>query len=544
MSVSDMNVGGTGWVAADIWEAIAATLPAAPALVHGRQVVSWGEFDRHADGLARLLLDAGVAHQDKVALYLYNCPEYLETTFAVLKAGLVPVNTNYRYGTDELVYLWDNADAVAVVFHGTFTATIDALRHRVPGVGLWLWVDDGEGPCPPWAVDYATARATPTEGSVQGPWGRSPDDLLLLYTGGTTGLPKGVMWRQDDFLGAMNASATRRYGVHATLDDIAAALDGPGVGHVCACPLMHGTGANTSMSTLMQGGSVITLPGRHYAAPELLDAIHDNRAKTAAIVGDVFARPMVEALDAEPERWDITSLLFIVSSGVMWSDELKQGLLRHHPGLMIVDTFGSSEAMAIGRSVKRDGDTIGTGRFRPARTTRVITEDGRSVVPGSGEIGLVHAGGRIPLGYYKDPDKTAATFRVVDGARYAVPGDWASLEADGSMTLLGRGSQCINTGGEKVFPEEVEEALKTDASVLDAAVVGVPDPRFGEAICALVEIVSGATFDEAALIAHVKGRLAGYKAPKRVFALDTMGRSAAGKLDYKALKARAVALSA
>jgi acyl-CoA synthetase (AMP-forming)/AMP-acid ligase II len=532
----------SSWNAADLWETVAATLPDAPALVHGARVESWGEFDRRANGVARALLDLGVAQQDKVALYLYNGPEYLETTFAVLKAGLVPVNTNYRYGADELVYLWDNADAVAVVFHGSFADQIAALRHRVPAVRAWLWVDDGSGPCPAWALDYGAAAVTPTGGSVRGEWGRSPDDLLLLYTGGTTGMPKGVMWRQDDFLAALNASATRRYDADAQLDAVARALDGPGVGHVCACPLMHGTGANTSMSTLMQGGSVITLPGRHYDATELLDAIHVNRAQTAAIVGDVFARPMIAALDAQPDRWDITSLLFIVSSGVMWSDAVKQALLRHHPRLMIVDTFGSSEAMSIGKSVKKAGDATATGRFRPARTTRVFTEDGRAVEPGSGEMGLVHAGGRIPLGYYKDPAKTAATFRVVGGQRYAVPGDWATVESDGSLTLLGRGSQCINTGGEKVFPEEVEEALKADPSVLDAAVIGVPDPRFGEAIWALVQLADGAEFDEGALIAHVKARLAGYKAPKRVLVIESMGRSAAGKLDYQALKARVAAL--
>jgi acyl-CoA synthetase (AMP-forming)/AMP-acid ligase II len=258
-----------------------------------------------------------------------------------------------------------------------------------------------------------------------------------------------------------------------------------------------------------------------------------------AIVGDAFAKPMLRALDANPDRWDISSLLVIISSGVMWSEQTKQGLLKHQPVMMIADQFSSSEALGMGSSVSSAGGTSTTAKFRLGETARVITDDGRDVEPGSGEVGMVAVKGRTPIGYYKDPEKSARTFKVIDGERYAMPGDYATVEADGSLRLLGRGSVCINTGGEKVFPEEVEEVLKTHPAVLDAVAVGVPDEKWGEAICAMVEAAPGSDIDEADVIAHVKGRLSGFKAPKRVLTVATIGRAANGKVDYKRLKEEA-----
>ena len=529
-----------GWNFADVWEVVAEALPDAQSQVQGKRRFTWAETDGRADGVARWLLGLGVQRQDKVAQYLYNCPEYMESMFGIYKAGLVPVNTNYRYGPGELEYLWDNADAVAVVFHGTFAETVAGLRPRLPKVRGWLWVDDGSGPCPEWAVPYEEAAAA-GPGRVRGPWGRSGDDIYMLYTGGTTGMPKGVMWRQDDLFHLLNASSPRKLPTDRGMDGVRAELaGGPGGVGLPACPLMHGTGALTTMSAMTSGGSVVTLEGRRFDAVELLDTVQAERVNVMAIVGDAFAKPMLAALDAEPGRWDISSLFMIVSSGVMWSETTKQGLLRHHAGMILADSFGSSEAVGIGTSVSSAAGTSHTAKFSLGENTRVITEEGRDVVPGSDEIGVVAIRGRVPVGYYKDPEKSAATFRVIDGVRYSIPGDYATVDADGTLHLLGRGSVCINTGGEKVYPEEVEEALKEHPTVADAVVVGVPDERFGEAICALVEAHPGEEVDETGIIEHVRSRLAAYKAPRRVLAIPSVGRAPNGKVDYRGLRQRAV----
>jgi fatty-acyl-CoA synthase len=526
-----------GWNFANIWETVARQIPDGPAQVHGDRRISWSEFDRRADGIARHLLDTGVVEQDKVAQYLYNCPEYLESVFGAFKAGLVPINTNYRYADAELVYLWDNADAVAVVFHGCFVETIERIRPQVPGVRTWLWVDDGSGPCPDWAVPYEAAAATePGARPVQGAWGRSGDHLLMTYTGGTTGMPKGVMWRQDDLIrnlvGTFFPDVRERVDASIISDGVTA----PGAIGLPACPLMHGTGMYTQLIILSIGGCVVTLTARTLDVVELLDTVEREKVQQIALVGDAFSKPILSALDAEPDRRDLSNLIMIASSGVMWSEDSKKRLLGHQPGMLLVDAFSSSEAVGMGQSISSAGGTSHTATFSLGDNARVIDDADQDVVPGSGEIGRVAIRGYVPIGYYKDPEKSAKTFLTIDGERYSIPGDYAQVEADGSLTLLGRGSVCINTGGEKVFPEEVEEALKTHPSVRDAVAVGVPDDKFGEAITAVVEPSSQADLDEDALIAHVKARLAAYKAPKRVLPVDTIGRAANGKVDYKRLK--------
>ena len=535
----------TEWNFADVWETVAATLPDAPALVHGTQRFSWAQFERRSDAFAAWLLTEGAVPGETVAQYLYSAPEYLVSVFAAFKLGLPPVNTNYRYGPAELAYLWENADAGTVVFHGEFTDKVDRVRPEVPCVRRWVWVDDGTGSCPDWAVDWATvvAGAEDRTGVTRPPWGRSPDQLYVVYTGGTTGMPKGVLWRQDDLFALLNASAAVHHPDDGGLAGVAASLVKPGPVHLTAAPLMHGTGAFSSFMALDSGGSVVTLVNRRFSVEEVLDTIERERVKSIAIVGDAFAKPLLAALDAEPERWDISSLRVMTSSGVMWSAPVKQGLLAHNPRLLCVDTLGSSEAVGMALSVSSaDGErgAAATASFTLSDHTRVLTDDGREVLPGSGEIGMIAMRGRVPVGYHKDPEKSAATFREFAGARWSMPGDYATVEADGTLRLLGRGSQCINTGGEKVYPEEVEEAVKIHPDVLDAVCVGVPDERFGEVVVAMVELRPGAVLDEAAVIAVVKDRLAAYKAPKRVHALPTLARAANGKADYKGLKARAV----
>jgi 3-oxocholest-4-en-26-oate---CoA ligase len=528
----------TNWNYADVWETTADVLPEALATVQGARRVRWAEFDRRSDGVASWLLSLGTSHQDKVALYLYNCSEYLEGIFGSTKVGLVPVNTNYRYVDDELAYLWDNADAVAVVFHGSFAERAERVRPRVPRVRGWLWVDDGSGPCPDWAVPYEEVAKLATA-RVRAPWGRSGDDLVMLYTGGTTGMPKGVMWRQDDLFAQLNGAGFRRYSEEDGLDGIRRDLTEHGAGNslMPACPLMHGTGGFTACECLAEAGRVVLLPSRHYQAIEMLDTIEKESVNGLVIVGDAFARPMLEALDADPEHWDLSSLLTIISSGAMWSEEIKEGLLRHHPNMVLIDAFASSEALGMGISVSSGDSAAKTAQFSLGPDVRVLAADGRPVQPGSDEIGVLALGGRNPLGYYKDPDKSASTFKVVDGVRYSIPGDYAKVNADGSIHLLGRGSVVINTAGEKVYPEEVEEALKTSPEVDDAVVVGVPDERYGEQIAAVVEPARDAHIDTDQLTEHVKSLLAGFKVPRYVRVVDTIGRSPNGKVDYRRHKA-------
>jgi acyl-CoA synthetase (AMP-forming)/AMP-acid ligase II len=531
-----------GWNFADVYETVARQVPDAPCQVHGERVVTWGEFDRRSNGLTRALLAAGLQHQSKVAAYLYNCPEFMETYIGAWKGGFVPVNTNYRYAADEIVYLFDNADAEAVVFHGEFAPLIDGIRGRLPKVKLWLLVDDGN-PVPDWATPYEDGIAAgATDEPALAPWGRSDEDILLLYTGGTTGMPKGVMWRQGDLFKVLGGGGNPILGVPAAkdLEDLASRITGPGPVMLPACPMMHGTGQFTCFINLMAGGSLISQVDRRFSAERLWQDIADHGVNALVIVGDAFARPLLAELDKTPDRWDLSNLAVITSSGVMWSQETKDGLMRHLPNIILFDSLGSSEAVGLASNVSAAGASQETASFKIGDRVKVITEDGREVQPGSDEIGMVSISGAIPLGYYKDEEKSAKTFRTVDGVRYSMPGDFAQVTEDGGIHLLGRGSVVINTGGEKVFPEEVEEALKQHPSVNDAVCVGVPDERFGEAICAMVEPAAGAAIDTEALIEHVKGRLARYKAPRIVLTVPTIGRAPNGKVDYKGLRAQAL----
>jgi fatty-acyl-CoA synthase len=358
-------------------------------------------------------------------------------------------------------------------------------------------------------------------------------------------MPKGVMWRQDDLFNVVGAGGNVALGIPPgdSVEELVDRIDPAGRGLVVlsACPLMHGTGQFTSLIAMNLGGAAVTLPSRSFDVSELFDSIERHRVQTLVIVGQAFAGPMLEHLNANPTGRDLSSLIMITSSGVMWSQENKDGLLRHLAHVMLFDSFGSSEAVGMGGSISRAGEAATkTATFALGPTCAVFTEDGRRVVPGSGERGLVAVGGFIPLGYFRDEAKTAQTFRMFEGQRWSVPGDWAEIAADGSLILLGRGSVCINTGGEKVFPEEVEEALKKHPSVRDAVAVGIPDDRFGETICAVVEAEPGQSPELSTLADHVKSHLAAYKAPRQLVLIDTIGRAPNGKVDYKRLKAHAL----
>ena len=534
------------WNYANLWESVARATPTRPALIHGEQVLTWEQFDGRANALARRLVEKGLTHQSKVAAYLYNGPEYIETYYAAFKAGLVPFNTNYRYSGDELVYLFDNADAEAVVFHASFAETAASVRARLPKVKAWIAVAEEGFPVPDWAEDYDAIVAG--DGSrFEAAWGRSADDLLFMYTGGTTGMPKGVMWRQEDLFKGLGGGANLLLGLppletveEAGVRAKANALSPePQAITIPVAPLMHATGQFISFGQLISGGAIATLPSRKFDPAVLFDEVERLGVSGLIIVGLAFAAPMLECLEANPGRWTMPSLKRIVSSGTMWSAENKQGLLKHLPNIMLMDSLGSSEALGLASSASGGGMSAATAKFATGPNAAVFTEDGRRVAPGSGERGLVAVGGHTPLGYYKDEEKSAKTFRIFEGQRWSVPGDWATVEADGAITLLGRGSQVINTGGEKVFPEEVEESLKRFPGVRDAAVVGLPDPRFGERICAVVDVAGGAEPSLADLQAHVKSNLADYKVPRDLVFAPVM-RAPNGKLDYKSVRAQAL----
>ena len=522
------------WNFGDILDGVSAVIPPdAPALIHGDRVIRWGETTARTNNLAKAMVARGAVPGDKVAFYMHNRPEYTETLAACFKARLVHVNVNYRYTPDEVFYIFDNSDAQTVVYGEEFRANIEAIKGRLTTVKTFIEVGPG--------CDFAESFETLCAEGDGSPLKieRSPDDLFFIYTGGTTGMPKGVMWTHDDMRQITLAAARAMGPIPETLDELVAATKvmGPGAASCIAPPLMHGTGLLTAMAGLLGGGAVITLPSLHFSAEEMLDAIDRWKPANVTIVGDPFARPLAEALDREPGRWDVSSVLRITSSGVMWSLEVKRALLRHMPQAMLADAFSSSEALGLGTSIMTAAGEVQTAKFALGERARVFDENDQPVLPGSGVRGLVAVGQPNPVGYYKDAEKTARTFRIINGQRYSVPGDWCLVEADGTLTLLGRGNACINTAGEKVFPEEVEEALKTHPDVEDALVVGLPDPKWGQSVTGVVRLYPGKTLDEQALVAHVRVHLAAYKSPKRIVAGDVNLRAPNGKADYKSATA-------
>ncbi len=527
---------------ADIFEAVAAAVPDRPAIVCGDRTVRWRDFDRRANALAADLLAAGLGAGAKVAAYLYNSPEYLETYFAATKVAMWPVNTNYRYAVGEIVYLFDNADAEAVVFDTAFTEVASAARERLPQIVRWYAV----GPNPPvWAVPYEDVVGAGRSDAPAIEVRRGPTDVIMTYTGGTTGMPKGVMWSHGELYKAMGhgGNALLGYPPAETLEDLAAAAvdrtDAPVV--LEACPLMHATALGNAYAMLPLGATIVLLDRTTFDAEHLWDECVRLGVTWLTMVGDAFGRPLLAALEAHPGRWDLSRLKVLYSAGVMWSQEVKVGMLQHlADDVMLLDVFGSTEAAGMGRSLSTKSSVAATAAFLVGELAQVLAEDGHFVEPGSGEVGLAAFGGPMPDGYYKDAAKTAETFRTVNGKRWSVPGDFATVEADGTMRLLGRGSVCINTAGEKVFVEEVEEVLKRHPQVLDAVCVGIPDPRFGETVCAVVQPRrAGDAVDAASVIAHVKAELAGYKAPRDVVVVASIGRAPSGKVDYAGLKALA-----
>ena len=511
---------------ADIFESVADAVPDREALVFGERRLTYAELERRANRLAHHFLDAGVKPGDHIGLQLYNCTEYVEAMIACFKVRAVPVNVNYRYVEDELAYLFNDADLVAVLVDTEFTDRISAVRGRTPQLRHVVTV--GGGPRPDGAVDYDDALAASEDSRGFDP--RSPDDLYVIYTGGTTGMPKGVMWRQEDLFFAGMGGADPVGTPVSTPEEVAERLATKGVINMFpVAPLMHGAAQLATWIGFLQGAKVMLV--RKFEPIDVIDTASREKAHSMSIVGDAMARPLAEALEGPRKGADLSSLFAISSAGAILSASVRDKLQQLLPKVMLLDNFGASENVFQGTAAAGSSPDKGL-RFSVNQRTLVLSDELTPVQPGSGVIGRVAQRGHVPLGYYKDEKKTADSFVTIDGERYVLLGDMATVEADGSIAVLGRGAVCINTGGEKVYPEEVEAVLKAHPAVYDAVVAGVPDDRFGQRVAAVIQLRPEEAADEAALIAHARAHVAGYKAPKSVVFVTEIRRSPSGKADY------------
>ena len=513
---------------ADLFEAAVDAAPEREVLVVGDRRLTYAALDERANRLAHHLADAGVGDGDTVGLHLTNSTEYLEGMFAAFKLRAIPINVNYRYVERELAHLYDDAGLSALIYHRQFAPRVAAVS---PAVKALLVVEDGsdEEPAPNSAgYDAALSAASADRPAISG---RSGDDLYITYTGGTTGLPKGVVWRHEDiFKAAMGGGDLAQSGDFVSgPEELAQRIreQDNGIVALATPPLMHASAHWLTCHNLFTGGKVVMAPQGRFDPATIWRLITDEKVLVLVIVGDAMAKPLLDELAANPDSYDPSSLWVIASSGALLSRVNKQRLLELLPDRMIMDAFGSSETGVLG---PRGSDG---GGFTLNDQTAVLDEDGKPVEPGSGRTGRLARRGHVPLRYLGDPEKSAQTFIEVDGERWALIGDEATVEADGSVKVLGRGSQCINTGGEKVYPEEVEEPLRAHPDVEDVVVVGVPDERWGERVVAVVQLRTNATVDLSSLQSFARDHVAGYKVPRDLVTVPEVIRSPAGKPDYR-----------
>ncbi len=524
---------------ADLFEAVADEVPGREALVLGERGqahrrLRFEELEARANRLAHVLHERGVGVGDHVGLHLFNGLEHIEAMLGLYKLRAVPVNVNYRYTPDELRYLFLDADLVAVITEPELAAVAQTVRPGVPSLATLL-VRGHE-------YEAELAAASPARVDV-GP--RSADDLYLLYTGGTTGMPKGVMWRHEDiYFASLGGRGVPSQGIEPLrrpeqVRDRARA-DQPIRRRLPLCPLMHGGAMWIALQSLLSGGTLVLATDRHFDAADALSLLATERIELTMVIGDATARPLADELQRHPDAHDLSALQVIASGGAIMSPAVKHQLQQLLPHTKVVDTFGASETGGQGRLSRRSSSAshAGAPRLISDADTAVFDDDLVPLEPGSAKVGRLGRTGHIPLGYYKDPDKTAATFPVIDGVRWAVPGDLALVEDDGAIVLLGRGAATINTGGEKVFPEEVEGVVKSHPRVFDALVVGVPDERFGETVVAVVALRGGPDpgaddgADDDDLAAHARAQLSGYKVPRSWVRVGECRRTPTGKPDY------------
>jgi acyl-CoA synthetase (AMP-forming)/AMP-acid ligase II len=525
---------------ADLFEHTVDSVADREVLVVGDERRTYGQLEARANRLAHHLAAQGIGAGDHIGVYGSNSVEWLEAALAAYKVRAVPVNVNYRYVEEELRYLFDNADLKAVVYDRELAPRLHAVRDSLPLLRHLIHVEDGSAVDIDDALESVPFEEAMAAGSPDRDFPeRSADDHYVLYTGGTTGMPKGVVWRHEDVFfalgGGIDAYTNERVADEWTLAEKAKAVDEP-LRTLNLPPLMHGAAQWGFLRFAFEGNLVVML--RRFDAHEVWRTIERERINSVSITGDAMARPMIEALDdlGGPGALDLSSLFVLASTAAIFSPTVKDRYLDAFPNLMIVDAIGSSETGANGMRMVAKGDTQNKGggpTVQAARDAVVLDDDLNEVEPGSGQQGRLARRGNVPLAYYKDEQKSAETFVTgANGSRYALAGDMAILEADGTITLLGRGSQCINSGGEKIFPEEVEAALKAHPSVFDAVVVGVPDDRWGQRVAAVIQARQGAAPSLDDLDAHCRGYVAGYKVPREVHFVPEVVRSPSGKPDY------------
>jgi 3-oxocholest-4-en-26-oate---CoA ligase len=522
---------------ADLAEHAIDAVPDRVAVICGDEKLTYAQLEEKANRLAHYLIDQGVKKDDKVGLYCRNRIEIVIAMLGIVKAGAILVNVNYRYVEGELRYLFDNSDMVALVHERQYSDRVANVLPDTPNVKTILVVEDGSdndyqryG-----GVEFYSAIA---QGSPERDFGeRSADDIYLLYTGGTTGFPKGVMWRHEDIYRVLFGGtdfATGQF-VEDEHDLAKAAAANPPMVRYPIPPMIHGATQSATWMSIFSGQTTVLAP--EFNADEVWRTIHEHKVNLLFFTGDAMARPLLDALLAHQEEgneYDLSSLFLLASTAALFSPSIKEKLLELLPNRVITDSIGSSETGFGGTSiVAKDAPHSGGPRVSIDHRTVVLDEEGNEVKPGSGVRGFIAKKGNIPVGYYKDEKKTAETFKTINGVRYAIPGDWALVEEDGTVTMLGRGSVSINSGGEKIYPEEVEAALKGHPDVFDALVVGVPDPRYGQHVAAVVQTRPGSRPSLAELDRFVRSEIAGYKVPRSLWLVDEVKRSPAGKPDYR-----------
>jgi acyl-CoA synthetase (AMP-forming)/AMP-acid ligase II len=504
---------------ADLFEHAVDAFPDRAAIACGDSMASFAELEGRANRLAHYLAERGVGRGSHVGLYVRNSIEAIQVMIAAYKLRAVPINVNFRYVENELRYLFDNADLVALVHDREFADRVAAVLPDVPGLRTVLAIEE---------LAEVTANSAPERDFGE----RSPDDLYVLYTGGTTGHPKGVMWRHEDVWRTLGGGIDFVTGTPLP-DEFAQCQagiqSGGGLTRLACAPLIHGAAQWAALPALFCGELVVLVP--RFDPHDVWKAVARHQVRVITITGDAMARPLIEAY--RQGGYDASSVVAISSHAALFSPSVKREYLDALPNVVITDAIGSSESGFNGLGMVVKGSMPGQGgpRVNAGPNTVVIDEANRPVRPG--EVGRIARGGHVPLGYYKDPEKSATIFVEIDGNRYVVPGDYARLEDDGTVTLLGRGNMSVNTGGEKVFPEEVESALKSHPDVFDVLVVGVPDERLGSRVAALVQPRPGRVIDFAALDAHARKEIAGYKVPRSVWLVEQVGRSPSGKPDYR-----------
>ncbi|UXA12913.1 acyl-CoA synthetase [Mycobacterium sp. SMC-8] len=522
---------------ADLAEHAIDAVPDRVALISGDDQLTYAELEDKANRFAHYLLDQGIKKDDKVGLYCRNRIEIVIAMLGIIKAGAILVNVNFRYVEGELKYLFDNSDMVALVHERRYADRVANVLPETPNVKTVLVVEDGSdddyqryG-----GVEFDAALA---QGSPERDFGpRSEDDIYLLYTGGTTGFPKGVMWRHEDIYRVLFGGTD-----FATGEPIAdeyglakQAVENPPMVRYPIPPMIHGATQSATWMALFSGHTTVLVP--EFDPDEVWRTIAKHKVNLLFFTGDAMGRPLLDSLLAHQEEgntYDLSSLFLLASTAALFSTSIKEKFLELLPNRIITDSIGSSETGFGGTSIVAKGEShTGGPRVTIDKNTKVLDEDGNEIEPGSGKRGIIAKCGHIPVGYFKDEKKTAETFRTYNGVRYAIPGDYAEVEADGTVTMLGRGSVSINSGGEKIYPEEVEAALKGHPDVFDALVVGVPDPRFGQHVAAVIQPREGARPTLAELDAFVRKEIAGYKVPRSLWFVDEVKRSPAGKPDYR-----------